>query len=178
MRDGVSVRVNLPDFRRELAALDARMQRRVLTRAVRAAGGVIQAAAKGLAPRLSTPRRDRVPGLLASRIAVRRSRFGRRGVIKFFVGVRGAKKTQRGRAQDPFYWKFLEGGWVPRGPGRKLAGGERSRALQRRRALSGGARRVQVPFLAPAFQRAAPTALAKFTSVVEAGVRELNGGAQ
>lgn len=64
-----------------------------------------------------------------------------------------------GRIADPFYWRFLEGGWIPRGPGNKFKGGERTRAILRARALAGGASRVNHPFLQPAFTFAENAAL-------------------
>lgn len=176
MRDDVSVRINLPEFRRQLQALGPRIERRIVTRGVRAAGKAFQVAARRLAPKLQEPDRRRRPGLLVSKIVVARSRFGRRGEVRYFVGVRAAKRAQRGTARDPFYWRFLEGGWIPRGRGQKFTGGERSRALQRRRALGAGGRRVAYPFLRPAFEQVGTRAVTEFNRVVEAGLVEINGG--
>ena len=84
--------------------------------------------------------------------------------------VQSLDVKRSGRVPDPFYWRFLEKGWIPRGRGRKFRGGTRSRALQRERALAGGARRVSHPFFMPAFRIADTVALDAFNKVIEDGI--------
>lgn len=176
MADGLAVRTNLPDFRRQLAELGQRMERRIVARATRAAGTIFRDQARRLAPVLKTPDPRRIRGLLARRIFVGRSRFGQKGQVFYYVGVRTAvrrsnvqklKVKRSGRAADPFYWRFLEGGWIGRGRGSGFTGGRRLRAVKRARAAAAGSARFQVPFLAPAFERGKARALAAFTEELE-----------
>lgn len=163
MRDGVSLKVDLPDFRRQLAELDRRMQNRVVGAGVRAAGRLFRDAARGGAPVLRKPDRRRSAGALRRSIVLARQR-GPRGTIAYAVTVR-ASRSARGTQRDAFYWRFLEGGWIPRGPGNRLRGGTRRKALERSRLA---AARVQYPFLEPAYQRSKGSALATFNATVQA----------
>jgi len=170
--DGLTVRVNLPQFRRELRDLGAKVEKRVVAAGVRAAGVVFRDAARALAPRLKKFDRRRSPGALAAAVRLAQSRRGRRGTVAYFVGVK-ASASAKGRGRDPFYWRFLEAGWIPRGRGQKLRGGVNSRNLQRRRLVAAGASRVQVPFLAPAFARRQGAALAAFNAKVDERLAQL-----
>jgi hypothetical protein len=163
MPDQITVRVNLPDFRRQLQEIGDRMEKRVVRGALRDASRVFQRAAKQRAPVLRKPDPRRVPGRLRESIVVASVR-GPRGVIRFRVVPRARKATRRrGKADLPFYWVWLEGGWIPRGPGRRLRGGQsRKREI---RASSG--RTYRYPFLAPAFQGAQGAALAAYSSSFE-----------
>lgn len=159
----MTVTVNLPDFRRQLTEVEKRTRLRVTRNAVRAAASVFRRFARDRAPVLKATgkfNKHRVPGALKRNIDIRRGRSRDRSVIGLNVGVR-VGKTTKGRGV-PFYWRFLEGGWIPRGPGGKLKGGERSRSLQRRRLIAGGAKRRQFPFLAPAFAAGQGEALKAF----------------
>lgn len=172
MTDGVRVSVDLARLRRELGAAGARIERRAAGDGVRAAARVFRDRARGNVGGVGGGPRIRT-GALRRAIVVARSRQRQRGLVAYYVGVR-ASKAQRRRGADPFYWRFLEGGWIPRGPGRKLRGGERSRALQRRRAVEGGARRREYPFLAPAFRTGGAAALAAFRERFNARLREVS----
>lgn len=172
MSDGIIVRVNLPAFRREIKTLGAKVERRVVAAGVRAAGIVFRDAARAAAPRLKKPDLRRVPGALARGVRLARSRKGERGTVAMFVGVK-ASKGARKTARDPFYWRFLEGGWIPRGRGQALRGGTNAKALQRRRLLAGGASRLSLPFLLPAFQRSQGAALTAFNRKVDERLAQL-----
>lgn len=168
MADSVTVKVNIPDFKRQLLALGQRMEKNIVRRGVRAAGAVFVAEARRRAPVLREPRKGRVAGALQR--AIRSvSRRGERGVVKQSVGVL-ATRAQAKSGVDPFYWRFLEGGWLPRGPGRRLKGGKRRRALERERAIAGGGRIVSYPFLKPAFESTGSRALAAFNQAVADGI--------
>jgi HK97 gp10 family phage protein len=158
----VDVKVDLPDFRRQMAEVGKRMSTRVTRNAVRAAASVSRRFARDKAPVLKPGKfnKHRVPGALKRNIDIRRGRSRDRDVIGLNVGVRVGKST-KGRGV-PFYWRWLEGGWIPRGRGQALRGGNRSKALQRRRLLTGGAKRRQYPFLAPAFAAGQGEALQAF----------------
>lgn len=184
MSDGVLVKVNIPDFKRQLDELGMKMETKIAIGALKAAGAVFLKAAKSFAPVLKTPDPRRTAGDLRKSIFLGRSHFGTRDAPQLYIGIhagryvsmkRGGrvsggpmeKALQRkrniasgaGRIADPFYWRFLEGGWIPRGPGNKFKGGERTRAILRARALAGGASRVSHPFLQPAFTFAENAAL-------------------
>jgi len=175
MSEAVVVKTNIPAFKAQLVELRVRIEAKLGNRAVRAGARVFRDAAARLAPRAT--------GLLAARIYVGRSRESRPGKVVYFVGVRSSGKLsavqsldvkRSGRRTDPFYWRFLERGWIPRGRGRKFRGGTRRRALERERALAGGARRVSHPYLLPAFRIADTAALDAFTNVMEDGIAKEN----
>lgn len=161
----VDVKVDLPDFRRQMAEVGKRMSTRVTRNAVRAAASVFRRFARDKAPVLKTVAKNRVPGALKRNIDIRRGRSRDSGVIGLNVGVRVGKST-KGRGV-PFYWSWLEGGWIPRGRGKGIKGGDRSKALQRRRLIAGGARRRQFPFLAPAFTAGQGGAVQAFNDRME-----------
>lgn len=173
MADGIIIRTNLPAFKAQLAALGARLERRIVARGLNAAGRVLRESARRFAPVLKGQRKGRVAGALRRAIYVGRSKQSKPGRPIVVVGVR-ASKAQQKRGVDPFYWRFLEGGWLPRGPGRKLRGGVRSRALQRERAIKAGSRRVAYPFLAPAFRLSSGAALDAFERAVAQGIEAEN----
>ncbi len=173
MADNVTVKVNIPDFKRQLLALGQRMEKNIVRRGARAAANVLVTEARRRAPVLQAPRKGRIAGALRQSIRsiARRSP---RGIVTQSVGVR-ATGAQTKAGIDPFYWWFLEGGWIPPGTGQRFRGGERRRAWERRRALAAGARRVAYPFLAPAFEAAGLRALRAFNDTVADGIAKESG---
>jgi HK97 gp10 family phage protein len=164
MSDGVKIKIDIPDFTRQLRELSAKVEKRAVRNATRAAARVFRDAARAAAPVLREPDGRRVAGALRAGIIAAPSKVNRgRGVVAFYVGVK-ASKVRRGTARDPFYWRFLEGGWIPRGPGQRLGGGTNRKTLERRRSAR---RRIAVPFLAPAFRRAQGAAVAAFNARIE-----------
>lgn len=163
MRDEISVRINLPDFRRQLQEIGDRMEKRVVRGALRDASRVFQRAAKQKAPVLRKPDPRRIPGRLREAIVVASVRAPR-GLIRFRVVPRARKATRRrGKADLPFYWVWLEGGWIPRGPGRRVRGS----VARKREIRASSGRTYRYPFLAPAFQSAQGAALAAYNSGFE-----------
>lgn len=173
MSDAITVKINLAQFRRELNELGLKVERRVTTNAVRAAARVFRDSAKAGAPRLRKPDPRRVPGALAAAVAIFRTRGAPRDTVTYTVGVR-ASKAAKGRGANPFYWRFLESGWTPRGAGQALKGGRNRKSLERSRLRAGGGRFVQYPFLEPAFKRSGSAALAAFERRVDADLSALN----
>lgn len=169
MADGVTVKVNIPDFKRQLLALGQRMEKNIVRRGIRAAGSVFVDEARRRAPALREPRKGRVAGALKR--AIRSvSRRSPRGIVKQSVGVR-ATSVQSKSGIDPFYWRFLEGGWIPRGPGQRFKGGTRRRRLERERAIAAGAQEIiKYRFLKPAFEASGPRALDAFNKAVVDGI--------
>lgn len=168
----IKVVTNLPDFKRQLVALGQRVEKRLVNRALRAAGRVFRDEAKRQAPVLKDlGNTRRAAGALRRGIYVGRSRSSsRKDAPAVFVGVRATPATKRRAAADPFYWRFLEAGWMPRGAGRRLKGGERFRKLQRDRSAKAGARRLEYPFLKPAFDTKRQQAVEAFSRSLTAGI--------
>lgn len=171
----ITVRVNLEDFRQQLGELYRKAERTVANRAALAAARVLRDAARGLAPVLRKLDRRRQLGALRRSIvaatAKKSGRFGTgAGVVRAYVAVKG-KRAVRGRTVDPFYWRFLESGWVPRGPGRRLRGGARARAAAREAAR--GRKITGYAFFDPAFRRAGPAALRAFEAEFARGFARL-----
>lgn len=160
----VNVRTNLPDFRRQLAEVDRKTRTKVVRAALRAAGSIFRKHVRTAAPVLKRPEQHRVAGALKAAIYVGRARRSAPGNERFFVAVRSGKKYAKKGKGDPFYWRFLEAGWIPRGPGQKLKGGERSRALQRKRLRASGAKTVRYPFFEPGFKSGGQEALNAFNA--------------
>jgi HK97 gp10 family phage protein len=167
----VTVRTNLPDFKRQIDALGRKFGPKVARPASAAAAAVFRKAVRAQAPRAS--------GRLKRAVYIRREKDSRAGREHYLVGIKSgprarAIKRKRGTVNlDAYYWRFLEGGWIPRGPGQRLSGGRNARALARRRALAGGARTVRHPFIAPAFRSAREEALRVFYAKAGAAVTKL-----
>lgn len=172
----VEVRTNLPDFTRQLAALDAKMRRSVLRKALRASATVYKRAVQDKAPTAKRavyrPKgRSVIPGLLKASIRIGFARRTGKTVVRAYV-TPGSKKFTR-QWGDPYYWRWLEGGWIPRGPGQRLKGGKRSVALQRRRLVAAGVKVRQFKFVAPAFGAVGKQPLNAFNDEMERGFRLL-----
>jgi hypothetical protein len=166
----VALRVNIADFRRDLQALGDRVTRRVVRNAVVASARALVPIARSQAPILKSQDKRRTPGALRRAIYAGRPKADGQSVSAR-VSVRGKpQKNRKGRVADAFYWRFLEGGWTPRGPGKRLRGGTRRRALERRRNAAAGARSYRFPFLAPAFERAQSQMLRIFEERITAGI--------
>ena len=169
MADVIAVKVNIPDFKRQLLALGRRMEKNIARRGIRAAGAVFVAETRRRAPVLREPRKGRVAGAL--RRAIRSvSQRSQRGELRISVGVR-TTRAQSKLGVDPFYWRFLEDGWIPRGPGKRFKGGERRRRLERERAIAAGAEKItKYKFLEPAFKAVGHRALEAFNQAVSDGI--------
>lgn len=173
MRDGVQVIVNTAEFRAELAKLAERVRNAAGRKAVGEAAKVMVRPARRLAPRMRKSRKvngrrrlanpQRTAGALRRGIMAKRGK-SRRGWVRAYVTVGYGKG--RPKNADPFYWGFLERGWYPRGPGRKLRGGASSRTAARRLAASKGAAMVKRPFLKPAYEQSQGLMMAKFAEVM------------
>jgi HK97 gp10 family phage protein len=180
MTDQVRVVTNLPDFKRQLQSIAFDMQKRAVATAARAGTKVLKALAVQGAPELQKPDtrkvNPRVRGTLRRAIyagvAYRRSKPG---LVVSTVGVYRKDKT-RGKktpktTQGAFYWYFLEAGWVPRGPGRRLRGGERTKRLERSRSVS---RQIKKPFLKPALDAGAGRAVEAFNASMQKSIDRYN----
>lgn len=174
----IQIRFDIPDFRQQLKAIGSDFERKTIRSATGAAATVFKRLAVARAPVLKTEnrRRGRIAGTLKRSIISGRSRReSKNGVEVYRVTVPAQdKRNTRFVRLDAFYWRFLEGGWMPRGPGRSLKGGNRSRDLQRRRAIAGGSSKVQYQFFAPAFSAGQGQALAVFNARIEKKIADYN----
>lgn len=157
----VTVRDNLPELRAELEKFRQDVQLRAIRNGTRSATAAFRRHVVAAAPQRT--------GRLRAAIYVARSKHRGDGLEHFYLGVRSGKKA---KGRDAFYWRFLEGGWVPRGRGKAFRGGERTRRLARERAVAGGAKRVQYPFIAPGFERGKADALRAFYQTAEKTLRK------
>lgn len=161
------------DLRAALRDLDRKMRFKVLRNALRAAARVIQTDAKTKAPVLQTPTPKRNPGTVRRSIVVRASRLARRkNMVGVYVTVKASKaRVKKDGRQDPFYFRFLEEGWIPRGPGRGLRGSDRKKRAVR---AQDAGRKVQRPFLGPALQAKSQAAVQAFEREVLPAIAKFN----
>ena len=183
--DGVSVKLEIPDFTAQLKRFERTVQKKIAARAVNKGAQVFKVFAKREAPVLAKANKQRIKGLLQRTIIVAKSKFNNKTRIEYTVTVRGpkriksavrrlkAKRRAAGRATDAFYWYFLEHGWAPRRPGQALRGGDRSKRLQRQRNRAAGATYITgKEFLAKAFRSAQSPALLAVIREMNAGIDE------
>lgn len=179
----INYRDNLPDFRRQMAQAGKDFVP-IAAAADRAAAVEFAKAVRRSAPRGKTR-------TLSRAVVIKRARRVPRGTVHYIVGIRqgksqqGVLRTRRigrlGRGKfavnlDAFYWRFLEGGWVPRKPrDTSLRGGRNVQSLRARRARTSGATVVRHPFILPAFQSSTGRALSAFYSSMESGFKKLSG---
>lgn len=167
----VEVTSNLPELKSHLDRIGKEFAGRVMRNATAAAARVFRTRAANLAPVLQKPAPRRTAGTLRRAMVIKRSKDRTSGREHYFVGFRrGRDAAKKGR--DAFYGYFLEAGWKPRGPGKKLRGGNRSRALQRR--SSAGQEIMQYRFLRPAFESGKSEALAKFFAAADKNIARLS----
>lgn len=168
-----NVTVNASQFREKLNQFKKELQIEGVDKALRAAARIFRNAVVARAPVLKTPTKTRASGTLQRAIYAKRSQRSTLGARRYFIGIRqGSRMAKKGK--DAFYWRFLEAGWMPRGPGRRLKGGTRFRNLQRKRNLAAGAKQVKYPFIAPAFQAVKGEVETKFNSVMAAYLKKVS----
>jgi len=174
----IDVRINVRDFNADLRDLGNRITKRVARNAVAAGARVIVPIARKLAPSLkSTKEKRRVAGTLKAGIYQKKA-VPIPGGVSSTISVRSPRVksfTKRAGIQTPFYWRFIEGGWVQRGAFKhksggagRLKGGERRRNATRT-ALGGR----QIPgrgFLSGALKEGGPAALRKFEEIMAKGI--------
>jgi HK97 gp10 family phage protein len=175
-----SITTNLPDFKRQLRDVSIEMQRKAARNATAAAASVFRAAARRTAaapkaeniagPMVYGFRKRKRTGTLARAVYMAYNRRkSSRGTVTFTIGVRAGKGAAK-RGTDAYYWRWLEGGWRPRGRKGALKGGNRSRALQRSRS---GIAEISYPFIAPAFKQSGASALNAFNKRMALEIKRL-----
>lgn len=169
----VEVRTNLPDFKRQLSRFTDKVEKQIVGSAANAAAQVFKKAVIAATPVLRQADPRRIAGTLQRAIYVFRRRSPASGTVSYRVSFRQGKKTAKG-GRDAFYGRFLETGWVPRGPGKRLRGGARAKSAARGRAAKAGAKRIAYPFLLPGFQAAKDAALAAFNAKMQQRIDKAN----
>lgn len=161
------------DLRAALRDLDRSMRRKVLRSALRSAARVIQTDAKARAPVLKEPARWRLPGTVKRSIVVKASKLARRkNMVGVYVTVKASKaRVKKDARADPFYFRFLEEGWIPRGPFRKLRGSDRKKRAARKAEAH---KRISYPFLGPALQAKSQAAVQAFEREVLPAIAKYN----
>jgi hypothetical protein len=162
---------NLPDFKRQMAHLSLELQGKAVRRATAAAAGALRAEGvrAAAAPKATPPARLRTGTLARAVYMTRNRRTSTKGAERYLVGIRQGRKAAR-IGRDAFYARFLEGGWIPRGPGQRIAGGRRRKALERSRLAS---KRVQYPFFQSAMKAGSGRAVDVFVRRLEREVKRL-----
>lgn len=173
----ITVRTNLPEFKSQIDRSGKEFVE-IVRSASRSAAREIAKEVRRFAPRHT--------GRLRQAVVIKRARRVPRGTVQYIVGIRQGfsnqhlQRIRKGQKTsvnlDAFYWRFLEGGWMPRGPGNKLLGGRfgnRRKALERSRLRAGGARFVRHPFIGPAFSSASGRALSAFYRAMDQGLKEI-----
>lgn len=176
MKEGITVNVvGIPQFAARLRALSDDMQKKVIRSAEMAAAVIFRNSARINAPTSATSKnRGASPGLLKKSIYAGRSKTrSKPGLETYTVGARKGKKTTRKNVVGAFYWRWVEGGHLVRGAGKRLKGGDRTRALQRERLKAAGAKFIPpVYFIRRAFQSNQSAALAAFNKRIEARIKK------
>lgn len=169
----MTVTYNIIDFRRQIAEFSGKMQARVFRAGVRAAGRVFLKPAIANAPVLQNPEksRRRLYGALKANIYLGRPKKQPRGGVRMVVSVRSGEARDRVRGINPWYWKFLEGGWIPTGP-KRVAGGKASRRLFRKRNQS--RKILDYRFIRPAWDANQGQAIRAFEDAAQKAIDRLN----
>jgi len=165
MTDGISIKVDASRFARELKSFGKEFEIKAVNAGTRVAATIFKKAVIDKAPRLAYGTKWRVSGQLQKAVYAKKSKRSTSGAIRYYVGIRASRKDQK-KKRDAFYWYFLEHGWQPRGRKGKLKGGERSRALQRKRNLAAGGKQVRYQFIEPAFRAAQAKATQAFEKTI------------
>ena len=167
----IEIRTNLPELKSHLNAIGKQFASKVMRGATAAAARVFKKSAQLFAPVLRTPDKRRTPGALQRGIYIKRSKDSTSGREHYFVGFRRGKAAAK-KGRDAFYGYFLERGWVPRGPGQRVKGGRRTRALQRTK--SAHLQITKYKFIEPAFEKSRSEALDRFFKIADKGIAKIN----
>jgi HK97 gp10 family phage protein len=179
------IRDNLPDFKKQLQRVSNEMQSVAVRASNRKAAQVIARSLRAVAGGRLSPKANpesRTGNLVRAIYVFRNGRASTRGAERFLVGVRTGrrsitnKKTGKKVAlPDAFYARFLERGWIPRGPGQKITGGNRTRAVKREQLVaSGKALRISYPFMQTSFRASQNGAINAFVREMTRQVAKLD----
>lgn len=107
--EGVTVKITgLAELKRAFNGLPDKLRNKVLVKALRAGGRVVQKAARQAVPILAEPGPYRTKGLLRRKLSVRVSKSSKRaGDVGVFVNVKPLKGGGAKNKLDPYYWRFV-----------------------------------------------------------------------
>lgn len=159
----------IDDFNAALTALTKDLRKRVIRSALRAAARPIIRAAQSIA-KVQT-------GLMRKRVVVTASRIknGRDGTLGVYIKPKKGKSAAKGGKLDPFYYKFVAGGFHAAGS-KRVAGGKLTRKANLRSQVKAGKIRF-IPgddFLGKAFRIGQSQALAIFQSKLKERIDAAN----
>ncbi len=135
---GKTTIIGIEGLRGKFLELRQDMVQKTSRRMVASAGGVLRKEARAIAQSHGFKK----SGALVRNIAIKRESKAPQGIEQYNLGVRhGVNLTKKAMeksklvlrkgkiryADDPYYWSFLEFGWIPRGPGQALRGGTRKK---------------------------------------------------
>ncbi len=174
----MTARFNLPEFDRQLLAISDALKRRAVRSATGAAASVFREAAFREAPvskRWHRLKGGRVvmPGYLKQNVYQWRAK-AQPGIERFKVSVRGGRTgrtLKTGQVRDAYYWRWVHEGHAS---GKRLPGGVRRKALERKRRAAAGKHVQGNPFLARAFSSSTQRALNAFSAKLDSAVAKYN----
>lgn len=176
MTDGIEVKADIPDFKRQLDAFGRDFELKTIRAATAAAGQVYKKAVIALVPVLvpragndgpSNRQGKRIAGQLKRSIYLVRAKDSTTGRIHYVVSFR---KGKAGQDSDTFYGRFLERGWIPRG--KRAVGGRRARALRQRNEAHN--KITKYAFIVPAFKNVGNAALDVFNRIITERIEKEN----
>ena len=170
--------VGIEDFNKALAELSADLRKRVVKSALRAAAKPIALAAKSRAKVLKAPTTYRLPGTMRDAMRVMNSRIATRAGL---IGVYMKPKTRKGLSKgakspfDPFYYRFVVGGYHAVGSAR-VKGGRLTRKSNLAAQVSAGNARW-IPgddYIGKAFSSSKTEALSVFGATIKKRIDAAN----
>lgn len=174
----IQVKVNTPDFERQLNTIADDLKRKAVRSATGMAASIFRKAGVDQAPKARRAHRlagGRLvkPGYLKANVYAYRAR-ARAGEEHFKVSVRGGRTgrtLKSGAIRDAYYWRWVHEG---RTTGRRIKGGKRRKALERQRRASAGKSVPGNPFLTRAFRASTIRALDAFGRRINEAVARYN----
>lgn len=169
----------IDDFNKAIAELTQDLRKRVIRGALRAGMKPIIDHSKASAKVMKKPHPYRIQGLMRSRIVVTNSRIhnGKNGQIGVFVkpvAVRGVTKGAKSPL-DPFYYRFVAGGFHAVGSKRVSGGRLTRKANLAKHRREGKARFIPGDdFIGKAFREKSSQALAIFQQKLKARIDKAN----
>lgn len=159
----------IDDFNAALTALTKDLRKRVIRSALRAAARPIIKAAQSIA-KVKT-------GLMKKRVVATASRLnnGRNGTLGIFIKPKKTKSATKGGKADPYYYKFIAGGFHAVGT-RRVAGGKLTRKANLRSQVKAGKIRFISgdDFLGKAFRMGSGQALSVFQNKLKERIDAAN----
>ena len=169
----------IEDFNKAIAELTQDLRKRVIRSAWKAAAKPLVAHMRAHAKTLKTPHPYRLKGLMRDRIVATNSRIhnGRRGEIGVYVKPKRQAGVARGAKSpfDPFYFRFVAGGFHAVGK-KRVRGGRLTRGANIAARMKAGTARL-IPgddFIGNAFRATGSHVLQMFQTKLKARIDAAN----